>query len=166
MDTLSSPPTQILQAHSKIKQLAINTSYSYLYGIEEDITLLSSGKFEIYRIIEQDSTISYFNLYDILSFSSFGWAAPVDDDLDDSDEVDVDITSSPSAHPQRQRIRLTNFLYTSEPKILSAIDILDKDLKVQETIWELDDNTSGPLKESLLTLYTRNKLYGTGFMIG
>lgn len=154
--------------HKSILNSSKKASYTYLYGIDinsTDVHTLFGGKMDIYDLISQDSTLAYFDVYDVLAFVTFGWAAPVDNDLDE-DEIDVDITTAPSAHPQKKRIRLTNFLHTKEPGILSTIDILDEHLKTQETIWEFENNTSGPLKESLLTLYTRNNLYGTGFLIG
>lgn len=144
--TNDSPPLQLSKAHSLITQRTTDLSQSYLFSIDKDITLLSSGKFDIYNIIAKASTVAYFNLYDILAFVSFGWAAPTKDE---------DIDTPPSAHPEKRRIRLTNYLYTQEINIVSCIDILNRDLTIQESIWELDGHTSGPLKDNLIQLYNR-----------
>lgn len=125
--------------HKSILDLSKEQSYSYLYGIDiysNDIQTLFGGKSDIYDLIGANSTKAYFEVYDMLSFVTFGWAAPPGD-------------LSPSDHPEKKRVMLTNYLSHSSKYLISALDFSGE----QETLWEYDDSTKGTLKEALYELY-------------
>jgi hypothetical protein len=127
--------------HKFIQSQSSNKSHTYLYGIDinsSDIQTLFGGKSDIYDLIEAGSTKAYFQIYDVLAFVTFGWAAPSNN-----------LNTPPSEHPNRKRVMLTNYMSNSSKYVISALDFSGE----TETVWEYDNATQGTLKEALYGLY-------------
>jgi hypothetical protein len=127
-------------------------SHVSLHGIdikdsEVKTVVLSSGKFkDIYALIDDSATSVYLALYDVLAFITFGWASPTSEP-----------NMSPSEHPERRRVRLINYMFSSNSYIVSSLD-LDYKQDTQETLWEYDSATSGSLKDELLSMAAKAPL--------
>ncbi len=125
---------------------SLQNTESYLYGIEDNdeyvsgaADFLSKDK-DIYSLIEQDSTKAYTQIYDILCFFTFGWAAPFTKEDD----------SPPSQHPDRIRILLSIFTY-ADGTIVSAMKRCDD--STQELAFQHGEQ-SGPLHDVLKSVYS------------
>lgn len=142
MEELSELKEWFSTIHKSILSKSPDHHSTYLYGIDienNDTVLLSSGKFDVYQLLDEPSTKTYYDIYDMICFVLGGWAAPV--------ELSQDIP--PSEHPEAKRVRLTNYMSHESKAIISAIDIDGQD----ETVWEFDQNTRGKLKDALESLY-------------
>ena len=112
------------QFETVVKTIQDNLNYPFdaskaeAFGITLDddysvkITPIASN-IDIYQLLSYDTELrKNVKLYDAITFATCGWAAPLDKDNDENNDV------APSQHPERRRVRLlttanTNYQFGS-----------------------------------------------------
>lgn len=95
---------------------------------------------DIYFLIENINQDKLQDNYDYISFITYGWAAP----LNNNGEID----GAPSEHPERRRVRLLMTVSKKENEILgSTIQFGDSNEIIHD-----EGTATGNLKEALMSL--------------
>lgn len=112
-----------------------NEDSSYIYKM-----LGRAG--DIYQLIDNVTYDRAASNYDFVSLLTYGWAAPI------SESSDQDIP--PSQADGRRRVRLVVVASKEEKKAIgSVLHFFDND----ETIFETEHGTSGPLQDAINSIY-------------
>jgi len=119
-----------------------------MYGIKKNddndsyIPKMLSRAGDIYQLIDDVASDKIAHNYDFVSLITYGWAAPI------KESVDEEIP--PSKSDNRRRVRLVVVASKEEKKAIgSVIHFFDND----ETIFETNSQTSGPLQDAINSIY-------------
>lgn len=148
------------QFETIVEKIQIGVPYDFdtknasVYGIliNDDMSIqyekVQSGP-DIYDLLNDSPEVfSQVNNYDIMTFATCGWAAPIDKDNND-DEDDI---LPPSQHPDKRRVRLLVSANTNS-QIGSAICFKDSP---DEPVYDYG-NATGQLADSIMELMNTAK---------
>ena len=104
---------------------------------------------DIYDMLDtdNDNLLNQINKYDMVSFATNGWAAPIAKDNDD-EYSDV----APSQHPERRRVKMVIFSDKFGQQ-MSAISFRNENDEYVLDDYLFDDSGTGSLSNAIKALY-------------